>query len=79
VLGNGDVLACCVPGLKMGNLHENTMEEIWNGPRYQELRRSVNSANPPPSCKTCPIIRDTNDRDSYMIHEAKARMAAQVA
>ncbi|MER2198333.1 radical SAM protein [Methylobacterium brachiatum] len=75
VLGNGDVLACCVPGLKMGNLHENTMEEIWNGPRYQELRWSVNSANPPAPCKTCPIIRDINDRDSYLIHEAKARLA----
>lgn len=76
VLGNGDVLACCVPGLKMGNLHENTMEEIWNGPRYQELRWSVNSPNPPPSCRTCPFVRDINDPDSYLIHGAKARLAA---
>lgn len=76
MLGNGDVLACCVPGLKMGNLHENTMEEIWNGPRYQELRWSVNSPNPPPSCRTCPFVRDINDPDSYLIHGAKARLAA---
>ncbi|WP_409567636.1 SPASM domain-containing protein [Methylobacterium sp. J-030] len=51
------------------------MEKIWNGPRYQELRWSVNSPNPPPACKTCPIIRDINDRDSYMIHEAETRLA----
>jgi radical SAM protein with 4Fe4S-binding SPASM domain len=76
VLGNGDVLACCVPGLKMGNLHDNTMEEIWNGPRYQELRWSVNSSNPPPSCKTCPFVRDINNPDSYLIHGAKARLPA---
>lgn len=74
VLGNGDVLACCVPGLKMGNLHDNTMEEIWNGARYQELRWSVNSPNPPPSCRTCPFVRDINDPDSYLIHGAKARL-----
>ncbi len=38
MLGNGDISACCVPGMKMGNLHENTMEEIWNGPAYRALR-----------------------------------------
>ncbi|KFE71966.1 radical SAM/SPASM domain-containing protein [Hyalangium minutum] len=66
LLGNGDVLACCVPGLKMGNLHEQTMEEIWNGERYRELRRTVNSDQRPAACRACPFHRKTNNPLSYM-------------
>lgn len=66
VLGNGDVLACCVPGLKMGNLHEQKMEEIWNGERYRELRRTVNSDQRPAPCRACPFHRKTNNPLSYM-------------
>jgi radical SAM protein with 4Fe4S-binding SPASM domain len=68
ILGNGDVQACCVPAseMRMGNLNEQTMEEIWNGPRYQQLRERVNSANPPEICNACPIYRKENNPDSYM-------------
>ncbi len=76
ILGNGDVAACCVPGLVMGNLGENTMEEIWNGPAYQNLRATVNSANPPIPCQACPLYRHTGSRDSYLIHSALQRLRA---
>ncbi len=68
LLGNGDVLACCVPGLRMGNLNEQSMEEIWNGQKYQALRRAVNSDNRPASCRACPFVRKTNNPLSYMPH-----------
>jgi MoaA/NifB/PqqE/SkfB family radical SAM enzyme len=68
LLGNGDVLACCVPGLRMGNVYEEPMEAIWNGPKYQELRRTVNSNAPPPSCLACPFNRKTNNPLSYTPH-----------
>lgn len=68
LLGNGDVLACCVPGLRMGNVYEEPMEAIWNGPKYQALRRSVNSKTPPPSCLACPFNRKTNNPLSYTPH-----------
>ena len=74
ILGNGDVAACCVPGHNMGNLNENTMEEIWSGPRYQELRATVNSANPLPVCAACPMFRQTDNPDSYLIYSALERM-----
>ena len=74
ILGNGDVAACCIPGLVMGNLHENTMEEIWNGPNYQELRATVNSDKPKPTCAACPMQRRTDDADSYLIYSALKRM-----
>jgi radical SAM protein with 4Fe4S-binding SPASM domain len=68
VLGNGDVQVCCIPGpeMRMGNLHQQTMEEIWNGPRYQQFRTVVNSKNPPATCNACPIYRIRNNPDSYM-------------
>jgi MoaA/NifB/PqqE/SkfB family radical SAM enzyme len=68
LLGNGDVLACCVPGLRMGNVYEESMEAIWNGPKYRELRRTVNSNAPPPSCMACPFNRKTNNPLSYTPH-----------
>ena len=58
---NADVVPCCydVDGKEvMGNLLENSLQEIWNNERYRELRRKVNDAviNPldePYICKTC--------------------------
>jgi radical SAM protein with 4Fe4S-binding SPASM domain len=52
---DGNVRACCILYMNpLGNLKEQTLEEIWNGPDYQELRRTINGPNPPPPCATCP-------------------------
>ena len=64
VLANGDVMACCVPGSKMGNVNEVPLEEIWQGAAYQQLRSRVNSANPPSLCKTCPFTHTLSNYDS---------------
>lgn len=53
VLANGDVMACCVPGSKMGNVEEQPLEAIWQGEAYRRLRARVNSAEPPTLCKVC--------------------------
>jgi MoaA/NifB/PqqE/SkfB family radical SAM enzyme len=79
VLGNGDVAACCVPGLVMGNLNETSMQEIWNGPLYRELRATVNSDTPLPPCATCPMFRHTDNPDSYLIYSALQRLRADRA
>ena len=58
---DGSVVPCCfdLRGKElMGNLNENTLEEIWNGPRYVEFRRLLSgvSDNPekePELCKSC--------------------------
>jgi MoaA/NifB/PqqE/SkfB family radical SAM enzyme len=73
ILGNGDVAACCVPGTVMGNLHDQSLQDIWNGPRYQALRLAVNSSAPPWPCKACPIFRIPENRDSYLIYSAQRR------
>ena len=56
---NGEVHPCCYAPSRvvMGNLAERSFWEIWNGPAYRELRRRVNSANPPDYCHTCTVGR----------------------
>ena len=61
VFWDGSVVPCCfdLRGKElMGNLNENTLEEIWNGPRYVEFRRllsgvSDNLEKEPELCKSC--------------------------
>lgn len=65
VLGNGDVAACCVPGTVLGNLNETSMQALWQGEAYQQFRRRVNSSDPPPSCRNCPIHRARNNKLGY--------------
>jgi radical SAM protein with 4Fe4S-binding SPASM domain len=72
ILGNGDVAACCVPGTVMGNLHEQTMEEIWHGDRYRALRTRINSPSPPLPCAVCPMFRRTGNKGSYLQHSARS-------
>lgn len=41
---NGDVVPCCRDPLGeevMGNLFEQELDEIWNGPRYREFRKKI--------------------------------------
>jgi radical SAM protein with 4Fe4S-binding SPASM domain len=74
ILGNGDVQVCCIPGpdMRMGNLHQQSMEQIWNGPNYQRFRRLVNSPTPPDACNNCPRHRKYNNRGSFLPYEAVA-------
>jgi len=53
IRNDGAVHACCYSeSLLMGNLRENQFDEIWNGPSYQSLRKTVNR-NPPECCRRC--------------------------
>jgi len=72
ILGNGDVAACCVPGTVMGNLHTQSMEEIWAGERYRALRAGINSPAPPQPCSICPMFRRTGNKDAYLQYSARA-------
>lgn len=66
LLGNGDVMACCVPGTKIGNLGEGDFETIWNGPAYRAFRARVNTPDPPAPCRNCPMSRLPGNRKAYM-------------
>ncbi len=61
VYWNGDVVPCCydLDGKEiLGNINQNTIEEIWDGEKYKNLRKRVNEAlihpeNEPELCKGC--------------------------
>lgn len=58
---NGDVVPCCydVDGKEiMGNVHENTLTDIWNSARYRTFRKKIDNflkepENDPGICSNC--------------------------
>jgi radical SAM protein with 4Fe4S-binding SPASM domain len=53
---DGDVYPCCVADsgrLRLGNLHEQSFQEVWNGPTAQDLRRAMLTLDLPAICRTC--------------------------
>lgn len=65
ISANGDVVPCCylvkdsqtLPKDSrpiMGNIEKQGWQEIWNGDKYREMRRSIKRGERPyPACKTC--------------------------
>ena len=52
---DGAVRPCCAWPVHdpMGNLNEQSFEAIWNGEKYRELRRRVNTPDMPDPCRHC--------------------------
>jgi MoaA/NifB/PqqE/SkfB family radical SAM enzyme len=48
---NGDVWLC--PGFAVGNVHEQSFDEIWNGRRARALRKRIASGSVFPGCRGC--------------------------
>lgn len=60
----------------LGHTSVNTIEEIWNGPLYEDLRERHRTGNYPDYCKSCDFLIDdtevlvytNHDRDLYKMH-----------
>lgn len=39
----------------LGNIHDQSFQEVWNGERMREFRRTVNSPDKLPPCQRCPM------------------------
>ena len=58
---HGRAIPCCVAPFSMhgydeftlGNATQQSLREIWNGPRYQDFRAALLSDTPPPACANC--------------------------
>lgn len=64
ITANGTALPCCISpfaaadysSILLGNVLEQPLAEVWNGPRYQELRLMLMSDDPAPwPCHDCGI------------------------
>jgi len=62
ITAHGDVLPCCFipfinassePAYVLGNVFEQSVPEIWNGPSYQEFRRRFQTDQPFDCCASC--------------------------
>lgn len=57
IASNGDVVPCCVISdsdvIKMGNIFEQSFNEIWNSKKYKEFRRSISRHKLNDFCKSC--------------------------
>lgn len=74
VASNGDVVACCRDldhQSVMGNLFEQDLEEIWNGERFQELRRNLVEHHPEKNsaCDGCDLPYDRRKMSAATIVE----------
>jgi len=60
---NGDVLPCCYSpsDYVVGNVRENNVSAIWDGPSYQEFRRKCKPIAHP-ICRWCTLFKHTNER-----------------
>jgi len=58
---NGRSLPCCIAPFSqrgyehfaLGDARRETLQEIWNGAKYQEFREKLRSDRPPASCANC--------------------------
>ena len=50
----GNVAPCCaIYDIFFGNVHEQSIEEIWNSPKFIAWRKMMKSDNPPKQCLNC--------------------------
>ncbi len=58
---DGRVDVCCIAtgasqeAFALGNLTRQSFQEVWNGAKARTFRRTVNSAEPLPPCRRCPM------------------------
>jgi MoaA/NifB/PqqE/SkfB family radical SAM enzyme len=60
---HGRAIPCCIAPFSMrgydnftlGDATQESLRQIWNGPRYQEFRRALLTETPPPACASCGV------------------------
>jgi MoaA/NifB/PqqE/SkfB family radical SAM enzyme len=60
---HGRAIPCCIApfsmrgydGFTLGDATQESLRQIWNGPRYREFRRALLSDTPPAACASCGV------------------------
>lgn len=69
VENDGWVKVCCYDSPPIGNLDQQSLAEIWNGPLAQGLRRSFLEDKPPTGCVNCFIFARNQARQDVFVQE----------
>ncbi|MGJ0302812.1 radical SAM protein [Aliarcobacter cryaerophilus] len=59
IRANGDLVPCCydlTSQLIMGNIQDNTLEDIWNNNKYLKLRKSIDEKKFYSICSKCSVV-----------------------
>ena len=55
---NGDVTMCCNNDTVLGNVNQETVEQVWNGERFQSVRKRMRDEGALSMCPhTCPVLQ----------------------
>ena len=55
---NGDVTMCCNNDTVLGNVNQETVEQAWNGERFQSVRKRMRDEGALSMCPhTCPVLQ----------------------
>ncbi|MCU0867451.1 MAG: SPASM domain-containing protein [Planctomycetes bacterium] len=71
---NGKVFPCCrgPRELEMGNVNEQSIEQIWNGPKYREFRRRMQARDYHEVCKGCDVLTANPHFDKKWLGSGKS-------
>jgi radical SAM protein with 4Fe4S-binding SPASM domain len=75
VMPNGDVNFCpCYLQMKIGNVNDTPMAEIWNSEPLIELRGSFREGRLPEACRgqSCPVVLGEGTEALVVVPGAKA-------
>lgn len=67
---NGDIYPCCMApyGDNIGNTSTHTLEEIWNGPEMNMIRKQMMRGDRPHLCQRCFLIEDNGLNSPRFTH-----------
>jgi hypothetical protein len=67
VLSDGNVNFCCFSDAMVGNVNQQSFEEIWDGPVMRKIRHELVEQRFPQECQStsCPLYR--GDQFSYLL------------
>lgn len=67
VENDGYARVCCFDSPAIGNLDEQSLDEVWNGAHVQRLRQSFLDGKPPEACANCFIFAKYQKRDDVFV------------
>jgi MoaA/NifB/PqqE/SkfB family radical SAM enzyme len=64
---SGHVTPCCVPAApQLGDLAQQRFDDVWNSPRYRDMRLRMALKKPVPFCRGCQHIQEIHEPEKIL-------------